>query len=87
LIYRYVVIEPTGDLATGPAGGFTDIVKTVDNSGFYIYYDGVNLLFRLRIGGIISGSKGYSIMLDTDGKIGNSGPYAYPKLVAQQYSA
>src|SRR5437016_14526616 len=24
------VTEPTGDLATGPSGGFTDIVKTVD---------------------------------------------------------
>jgi hypothetical protein len=43
-----VIIEPTGDIATGPSGGFTDIVKTTDNSGFYMYYDGVNLLFRLR---------------------------------------
>src|SRR4051812_27282831 len=67
-----VVTEPTGDLATGPSGGFTDIVKTVDNSGFYVYYDGTNILFRLRIGNVISGSKGYSILLDTDGKMGNS---------------
>jgi hypothetical protein len=37
---------------------------------------------RLRIGNIISGSKGYSILLDTDGKIGNSGPYADPNYVA-----
>src|SRR6476469_4457123 len=44
------ITEPTGDLATGPSGGFTDIVKTVDNSGFYIYTDGTNLFFRLRIG-------------------------------------
>jgi len=76
------VTEPTGDLATGPSGGFTDIVKTVDNSGFYMYYDGANILFRLRIGGIISGSKGYSILLDTDGKMGNSGSYADPNYVA-----
>ncbi len=76
------VTEPTGDLATGPSGGFTDIVKTVDNSGFYVYYDGTNLLFRLRIGNVISGSKGYSILLDTDGKMGNSGPYADPNYVA-----
>lgn len=74
--------EPTGDLATGPSGGFTDIVKTVDNSGFYILYDGVNLLFRLRIGSVISGSKGYSILIDTDGKMGNSGPAADPDYVA-----
>lgn len=76
------VTEPTGDLATGPSGGFTDIVKTVDNSGFYVYYDGTNILFRLRIGSVISGSKGYSILLDTDGKMGNSGPYADPNYVA-----
>src|SRR4051794_2108804 len=47
-----IITEPTGDLATGPSGGFTDIVKTVDNSGFYVYADGSNnILFRLRIGG------------------------------------
>jgi len=76
------ITEPTGDLATGPTGGFTDIVKTVDGSGFYVYYDGTNLLFRLRIGSIINGSKGYSILFDTDGKMGNSGPYADPNYVA-----
>jgi hypothetical protein len=76
------VTEPTGDLATGPSGGFTDIVKTVDNSGFYVYSNGTNLHFRLRIGGIISGSKGYSILIDTDGRMGNSGPYADENYVA-----
>jgi hypothetical protein len=76
------IIEPTGDLATGPSAGFSDIVKTVDGSGFYVFYDGTNLLMRLRIGNIISGSKGYSILFDTDGKIGNSGPYADPNYVA-----
>ncbi|MCM5530450.1 T9SS type A sorting domain-containing protein [Parasegetibacter sp. NRK P23] len=76
------VVEPTGDVATGPNGGFTDIVKTFDGSGFYIYTDGTNLMFRLRIGNVISGSKGYSILVDTDGKIGNTGPYADPNYVA-----
>lgn len=76
------VTEPTGDIATGPTGGFTDIVKTFDGSGFYIYTDGTNLMFRLRIGNVISGSKGYSILVDTDGKIGNTGPYADPNYVA-----
>jgi hypothetical protein len=76
------VTEPTGDLATGPSGGFSDIVKTVDNSGFYVYSNGTNIYFRLRIGGIISGSKGYSILIDTDGKMGNSGPNADPDYVA-----
>ena len=69
-------------MATGPSGGFTDIVKTVDNSGFYIYSNGINLHFRLRIGGIISGSKGYSVLIDTDGRMGNSGRYADPNYQA-----
>ena len=82
LVVPPIITEPTGDLATGPSGGFTDIVKTVDNSGFYVYSNGTNIYFRLRIGGIISGSKGYSILIDTDGKMGNSGPYADPDYVA-----
>ena len=84
---NYIVVppaitEPTGDLATGPSGGYSDIVKTVDGSGFYIYSNGTNIYFRLRIGSIISGSKGYSILIDTDGKMGNTGPYADPDYVA-----
>lgn len=85
ILYKVVppsVTEPTGDIATGPSGGFTDIVKTVDNSGFYTYSNGVNILFRLRVGNIISGSKGYSILFDTDGRIGNTGPSADPDYVA-----
>src|SRR5687767_11080164 len=53
--------EPTGDLLRGPAGQFSDIVKMLDGSGFYLFNDGTNLLCRLRMGGIVSGSKGYSI--------------------------
>src|SRR6478672_5781411 len=56
-----VAAEPTGDLLRGPSGAFSDIVKTLDGSGFYLFSDGTNLLCRLRIGGIVSGSKGYSI--------------------------
>ena len=50
--------EPTGDLLRGPSGSFSDIVKTFDGSGFYLFTNGTNLLCRLRIGGIVSGSKG-----------------------------
>lgn len=66
--------EPTGDLATGPSGGFSDIVKRVDGSGFYMHKDASNIYFRLRIGNIISGSKGYSVLIDTDGKMGSADP-------------
>lgn len=81
-IIKPVMIEPTGDLATGPDGGYSDIVKTVDNSGCYIYNDGTNLLFRLRIGSIVSGAKAYNILIDTDLKLGASGSAADPNYVA-----
>ncbi len=74
--------EPTGDLLRGPSGKFSDIVKKLDGSGFYLYNDGTNFLCRLRIGGIVSGSKGYSILLDTDSKFGNTGSYADPNYMA-----
>jgi len=70
--------EPTGDLLRGPSGKFSDIVKTIDGSGFYLFNDGTNLLCRVRMGGIVSGSKGYSVLLDTDQKFGSSGPDADP---------
>lgn len=74
--------EPTGDLLRGPAGQFSDIVKMLDGSGFYLFNDGTNLLCRLRMGGIVSGSKGYSILIDTDLKFGPSGPDADPNYQA-----
>ena len=68
------ISEPTGDLATGPDGGFTDIVQYVDGSGFYLHKDATNIFFRLRIGNIINGSKAYSVLIDTDAKMGTSDP-------------
>jgi plastocyanin len=73
--------EPTGDLATGPNGGYSDIVKTVDGSGCYLFYDGTNLLFRIRIGSIVSGAKAYNMLFDTDMKIGATGVGADPNYV------
>jgi hypothetical protein len=74
--------EPTGDLLRGPSGLYSDIVRTFDGSGFYLYNDGTNFMCRLRIGGIVSGSKGYSVLLDTDQKFGASGPNADPNYQA-----
>ncbi|MCY7291033.1 MAG: hypothetical protein LH615_02515, partial [Ferruginibacter sp.] len=74
--------EPTGDLLRGPSGSFSDIVKIFVGSGFYLFTNGTNLLCRLRIGGIVSGSKGYSILIDTDQKFGPSGSYADPNFQA-----
>lgn len=73
--YNY---EPIGDLLRGPNGGFSDLVTIVDSSGFYVYSSGSYLLFRLRIGDYIPGSKGYSILVDTDGRMGYTGAAADP---------
>ena len=50
--------EPTGDLLRGPSGSLTDIVKTFDGSVLNLFTNGTNLLCRMRINGIVSGSKG-----------------------------
>jgi len=76
-----VISEPTNDLLRGPGDKFTDIVTSASDKGLYVYGDGTNLLFRLRMGGIVSGSKGYSVMIDTDNKFGAAGPYADPNFV------
>lgn len=76
------IVELDGDIATGPVSGFSDIIPYTDGSGAYIYKDATNIYFRMRIGNIVSGSKGYSFLIDTDGKMGNSGPMADPNFVA-----
>ena len=77
--------EPIGDLRRGPDGRFSDISFGSDGSGFYMYYDAANsrMLMRLRISSIMKGSKGYSALLDTDGKFGNIGADADPTYQAQ----
>lgn len=75
-------IEPTGDLTNGPSGGYSDIVKDASGNGFYSYYDGTNIFFRIRIGSLVSGSKGYSVLIDSDSKFGNTGTNPDPNYVA-----
>lgn len=77
-----VIGEVGADNSNGPSGGFTDIINDVDGSGFYAYFDGVNLLYRLRMGGINNGAKSYSVLLDTDMKFGNTGQYADTNYIA-----
>jgi len=74
--------DPEGDLRRGATGGFSEIVSSSDDSGFFFYSDGTNLLFRLRIAGLVPGSKGYTVLIDSDGKFGNSGPNADPNWTA-----
>ncbi len=75
-------IEPYGDLRRGPSHLYSDFVPDGNNVGYYTYYDGTNLLFRFRVGSIMQGSKGYSVLLDTDGKFGSSGANADPNYQA-----
>lgn len=73
--------EPFGDLRRGPNHLYSDFVPDVNNIGYYFYYSGTNLLFRMRMGSIMPGSKGYSVLLDTDGKMGASGASADPNYI------
>jgi len=72
-------IEPYGDLRRGPNHSFSDFVPDDMGNGVYHHFSTAqNVLFRMRMGSISPGSKGYSILMDTDGKFGASGPNADP---------
>ena len=78
--------EPTSDTRTGPACGFTDFVDApgVYSSSYYgmtVNSGDTNMVFRFRIGNFAPNSKGYSVLLDTDGKFGFSGTNADPNAV------
>lgn len=76
----YVPIEnpdPTGDLFSGPTGGFADIVS----NGVVAYFDGANFLIRFRVGDYSTNSKGYSVLIDSDQKFGFTGINADPNAV------
>lgn len=76
-------LEPTADLMRGPNDRFSDLVRiSNDESGMYVFSDGTNLMFRLRVGDIVAGSKGYSILIDADGRMGSTGPAADPNYQA-----
>lgn len=66
--------EALGDLRRGPNGGFSEFVPDANGKSVYVYSDGTNLMVRFRIGSIIPGAKGYSLLIDTDGLFGASDP-------------
>jgi hypothetical protein len=72
-------VEPYGDLNRGANHGYSDFVPDTAGNGVYHYFSvAQNILFRMRLGAITSGSKGYSILMDTDGKFGATGANADP---------
>jgi hypothetical protein len=85
--------EPVNDLSKGPSCGFTDFVESSSrfNSSYYFLQNWVDpnnpsnrdtlLLFRFRLGSYAPNSKGYSILIDTDGRFGTIGSNADPNAV------
>ncbi|GAB3196854.1 hypothetical protein ABID22_003495 [Pontibacter aydingkolensis] len=67
--------EVVGDLVTGTGGGHTDLVPSqsagATGSPIAAYFDGKNLMFRIRLGKQSTASKGYSVMIDSDNRFGN----------------
>ena len=80
------ITEPIGDQNGGANGGPTDFVPCPGGTGFYAFYDGTNVIFRFRTGGTSNGSRGYSVLIDTDLRMGNTGFYADPNYLAQSAS-
>lgn len=71
--------EALADNQVGAKCGITDI--TVDSLGFGAYAildDADNLIFRFRIGTDNPSVEAYTILIDTDGKIGPNDPNATP---------
>jgi hypothetical protein len=66
----FPMLEPTGDLGPGPDCSFTDFVDSGSEDPALTYFDGTNLLFRMRLGKAFPNSKGYSVLIDTDQKFG-----------------
>lgn len=65
--------EPHSDLTTGANGGHTDLVANALNTSQSSYVGVRNVggidyfIIRIRIGGASTATKGYSILIDTDG--------------------
>ncbi|MBC7440208.1 MAG: hypothetical protein H7250_09515, partial [Flavobacterium sp.] len=78
LVFPFV--EPTSDLSAGPNCSFTDFVDQGDQDPAQAYFDANgNWLFRLRMGSSRPNAKSYSILIDTDGLFGGTGPNRDPQ--------
>ncbi len=73
--------EPLSDISKGSSCGFTDMVADANGNTTYYKNDGTNMMFRFRLGGTASNSKGYSVLIDTDEKFGFDGPNKDPNAV------
>jgi hypothetical protein len=73
-----------GDLLRGPTGGFSEIVgvDAAGNNAILTYTNGTSLFYRFRLSGYAPNSKSYSILIDTDGKMGFTGLSPDPNAIA-----
>lgn len=76
-----LALEPTGDLRSGNAGGQLDLVSPAiplasQNTGspVAVYFDGVNVMFRMRVGATSNAFRGYSILIDNNNNLGATSP-------------
>ncbi|MDQ3073846.1 MAG: hypothetical protein M3Q97_11355, partial [Bacteroidota bacterium] len=75
--------EPNSDVVTGPSCGFTDFADNGSEYPVAVFLDGNNnLMFRFRLAGTANNSKGYSILVDSDQKLGALGNNKDPNYVA-----
>jgi hypothetical protein len=77
--------EPCCDLRRGADHRFSDFVPDNNSNGVYFYYNASQsaYVFRMRMGTMSPGSKGFSLLVDTDQKYGNAGSAADPNYVAK----
>ncbi|MBC5775061.1 T9SS type A sorting domain-containing protein [Pontibacter sp. KCTC 32443] len=73
--------EPLADLKTGGSYGHTDYApKVYDSNGKPVgsplasFFDGTNFLFRVRLAGQSTASKGYSILIDSNNTLTGGSP-------------
>ena len=72
-------MEPTSDVNNGPNCGFSDFVDSGSEDPALSYVDANNnWLFRFRMGSVRPNAKSYSVLIDTDGLFGATGPNADP---------
>ncbi len=80
---RAYSLEPYSDLRRGPNHSYSDFVPDSSGNGVYHHFSAAqNMIFRMRMGRVMPGSKGYSILMDTDGKFGAVGTNADPNYIA-----
>ncbi|WP_347158155.1 T9SS type A sorting domain-containing protein [Pontibacter chitinilyticus] len=87
-----MINEPLSDLNTGASGGHTDLATSsytgTSGSPIAAYFDGTNFLFRVRLGGQSTASKGYSILIDSDNDFTGISPnpgFEYEVLLATNF--